>query len=791
MAQNATVKGKAVDNTFQSLPGVVVQLQGTKFQTTTDEKGAYSFDQVPFGNYIVSFYLSSYHQLEIPLIVDKEKENCTGKLKILSSLLTEFEVTGNERYGDMAFLSSVHNMGLYANMKSEIITLEKVNGNKSTNNPRQIFARVAGLNIWESDGAGLQLGIGGRGLSPNRTSNFNTRQNGYDISADALGYPESYYTPSTEALESIEVVRGAASLQYGTQFGGLLNFVLKKGPTNKPIEVTARNTVGSFGLVNSFTSLGGTVGRLNYYAYYQNKQGDGWRPNSEFEQETAHTNLSFALTEKAKIGVEYTHMTYLAHQAGGLTDIMFEQDPQQSIRERNWFNVNWNLAALTFDYDISDKSKFNLRTFGLMAERKALGFLGSIARTDPLTERDLIWGEFKNWGSEARFLHRYSVKDKTAVMLIGARYYQGYTRSRQGDANDGYGPDFEYLNPTNLEGSDYEFPSDNMAFFAQNVFFLSEHISLTPGARYEYINTASDGIYKVQSTDLAGNIIYDENIADQQARDRQFLLAGLGMSWKSGKGTEVYANYAQNYRAINFNDIRIVNPNFVIDPNIHDESGFTADLGFRGNISNFLTFDATVFYLQYKNRIGEYYTSVEDEFGIDRVVRYRSNIADARNIGFESFAELEVINLLGYDSASTSFSMFGNFALINAEYVSSDEPAFDGKKVELVPEQTFKFGATFGYKAFSITLQHSYTGQHFTDATNAEYTPYAVDGLIPAYQVADLSMGYSFKKLVRLEAGVNNFTDQRYFTRRAAGYPGPGIIPSDARSFYLTLQIKI
>jgi Fe(3+) dicitrate transport protein len=85
--------------------------------------------------------------------------------------------------------------------------------NKATNNARQIFAQVVGLTI-SSDG-GLQLSIGGRGLDPNRTSNFNTRQNGYDISADVLGYPESYYATPTEALEEIQVIRGAASLQYG------------------------------------------------------------------------------------------------------------------------------------------------------------------------------------------------------------------------------------------------------------------------------------------------------------------------------------------------------------------------------------------------------------------------------------------------------------------------------------------------------------------------------------------------------------------------------------------------
>jgi Fe(3+) dicitrate transport protein len=124
------------------------------------------------------------------------------------------------------------------------------------------------LNIWENDGGGLQLSIGGRGLDPNRTSNFNVRQNGYDISADALGYPESYYTPPLEGIGRIEIVRGAASLQYGTQFGGLINFTMKEPVSDRKFELTARQTGGSFGFYNAFTSISGTTKKLSYYPHW-------------------------------------------------------------------------------------------------------------------------------------------------------------------------------------------------------------------------------------------------------------------------------------------------------------------------------------------------------------------------------------------------------------------------------------------------------------------------------------------------------------------------------------------
>ena len=66
-----------------------------------------------------------------------------------------------------------------------------------------------------------------------------------------------------------------------------------------------------------------------------------------------------------------------------------------------------------------------------------------------------------------------------------------------------------------------------------------------------------------------------------------------------------------------------------------------------------------------------------------------------------------------------------------------------------------------------------------------------MNGIIPTYQVLDLSLKYSHKKWFQIETGINNLTNSSYFTRRATGYPGPGIIPSSPRNYYLTLQLKL
>ena len=167
-------------------------------------------------NLISGFYSDSAELIEVKLI---------PKIEELSEVIVRANL---KRIFQIKRMEDVVGTRIYAGKKNEVILLDVSMANLASNNARQIYNQIPGLNIYQNDDAGLQLNIGGRGLNPNRTANFNTRQNNYDISADALGYPESYYTPPPEGLEEIQILRGAASLQYGTQFGGLINFKLKE-----------------------------------------------------------------------------------------------------------------------------------------------------------------------------------------------------------------------------------------------------------------------------------------------------------------------------------------------------------------------------------------------------------------------------------------------------------------------------------------------------------------------------------------------------------------------------------
>ena len=80
--------------------------------------------------------------------------------------------------------------------------------------------------------------------------------------------------------------------------------------------------------------------------------------------------------------------------------------------------------------------------------------------------------------------------------------------------------------------------------------------------------------------------------------------------------------------------------------------------------------------------------------------------------------------------------------------------------------------------------------EQFTDASNSKDSNLSgVIGILPSYDVLDISFGYKYQNF-KVETGVNNVLDNAYFTRRATGYPGPGIIPSPPQNVYLTVGLK-
>ena len=736
----------------------------------------------------IVFFIEGYILLSKQL--NEDYANLDIKLSSRVEQLNEVVVRANKKkIFQIRRMKDFEETSVFAGKKNEVILLELSMANLASNNARQIYNQIPGLNIYQNDDAGLQLNIGGRGLDPNRTSNFNTRQNGYDISADALGYPESYYTPPAEGLSEIQILRGAASLQYGTQFGGLINFIMKRPNLDKKLELITRNTIGSNNLFTNFTSLSSKGEKLNYYGYINYKKGDGFRINSNFESVNTFQFLEYNFNDSTSLSSEITYLNYLAQQAGGLSDQMFKEDPYQSNRSRNWFEVDWLLYNVKYKKEFSEKTNFTFSFFGLEAKRNSLGFrTNRVSQVDSGQERDLIKGDFSNFGFESRLLTRYKAFKNKSYFLIGLKYYNSNSSSIQGPGSNGSDANFNFQNslyPNYNNQSDYTYPNKNIALFGENIFYLNENFSITPGFRYENIETKSDGFYRKINLDGAGNVIFNEKYDELDVKKRNFLLLGLGISYKPNRNIEMYTNISENYRSVTFADISIINPAYAVNPDIDDEKGYTFDLGFRGNVNRKISYDTNIFLLLYEDRIG----FVQKVFPDGNVKSERGNVGNARINGIESLFDFD-LNEIFFKNNDIDINYFVNYSYIQSEYLESDQVGIEGNSVEFVPNHNLKTGLKFGYKNLSFNFQYSFISKQFTDSSNAIGGNLSgVIGEIPKYSLADISLSYKLKNL-SFEAGVNNLFNEKYFTRRATGYPGPGIIPSAPRNLYFTMQIK-
>ena len=699
-------------------------------------------------------------------------------------------------------LKEVEGLTIFSGKKNEVIRLSSIDANLTTNNSRQIFSRVPGVTIWENDGSGTQVAIGVRGLNPNRSWEFNTRQNGYDISSDVFGYPEAYYNPPMEAVEKIEIVRGGASLQFGSQFGGLLNYVLKKEITDKPFTFQTQNTIGSYGMLSSYNAISGNTKRWNYYVYNHYRKGNGWRQNGNYEVRNTHANLQYKINEKTSISAEYTNMDYEIQQSGGLTDVQFQENNQQSVRQRNWFSTPWNVAAINFDTKLNDKLTVNLKIFGLLGERNSTGFLATPNIKDTVNttikdynNRQVDRDFYKNMGSELRGIYTYNLFNNKSNLAFGARAYKANTtRKQRGKGDTGFDYNTNIL--TAKYPTEIEFTTSNVAVFAENQFKISDKLSITPGIRYENITSDIKGLLNTSGT--------TEINVNPASTKRNLVLAGIGLEYKL-KRTNFYANYSQAYRPVLFSDITPPSTTDVIDENLKDANGFNADLGYRGSLFDFLDFDVSAFYIQYNDRIGTIRKFINDD-PTKASYQFRTNLGKSANKGIEAYLDMNIFKAIKLDKKAGDLRLFASLAFINAEYVDFKTTTISGtvpnviikeanlknNKVEYAPNQIHNIGLTYSLKGFSTTIQTRISSDVFSDATNTEIANTSgTIGKIEGYQVYDLSMEYKFLKTYNVKFGINNLTDTKYATRRAGGYPGPGLIPGEGITFNLGIGLKL
>ena len=693
---------------------------------------------------------------------------------------------------------SIYQLKIVSGKKMEIVFLNPQQLDLSTNNYRQVFKRTPGIYVSEHDASGLQTSISSRGLSANRSWEFNMRQNGYDIAADPSGYPESYYTPTLDAVSKVEVYRGSSALQYGTQFGGMINYQFKDKLSDQTFSLENTQTVGSYGLFNSFTAVGGTVKKWSYYGFVHHRNADGFRQNSQYTTANYFGKLSYLLN-KGKISVEYSNSGYVSQQAGGIVDSLLYLKADTSFRARNWFQLKWNTLSLQGEFQLKPRSKIQFYTTFTFSDRNSVGFLKSINIQDTFNTaigsynpRQLDIDHFLTQSSEVRYMKQYALGKSIQTWTIGARFCNSQIhRLQQGIGSASSSLDLSVFpdNTGNYFQKDLHLTTQDFALFSEHLFKLGKRVSLTPGMRMEHVGNQLSG---------RSNNYIDGNVG-QQHKNRFILLGGISSQFQCVKNArldwKLYANANQNYRPVMYSELLPSSTTEQVDQQMKDVTGYTSEAGTKGNYSSakgMLSFDLNAFYLRYNGKVGTYLVNN---------LPYKTNIGDVVSKGMEAYIEYAFYNpFFAKSTTSELLSIYVSGTIQNATYVSWNNPqiatdpthSIQGKKVEYAPSQIVRLGLNYEFNGFNFNYQYSYTGAVFTDATNSILpNATATVGQLKAYDLHDVSLSYKFNKNYQLKFGVNNAFNEMYATRRSGGFPGPGLLPSQGRSIYGTMVIKL
>lgn len=675
---------------------------------------------------------------------------------------------------------------LVANMlttgtKSEVIAISGTTTNVAEKVGRQLFAEVPGLFVYDMDGSGNQLNVSARGLDAHRSWEFSVRQNGVVTNSDVYGYPASHYSAPMEAIERVELVRGTAALQYGSQFGGMLNYVVKTPDTTRAATFDSRSSGGSFGLLSTWNSVGGKVGRVAYYAYASARRSDGYRTNGKSTSDAEYASASLPLSSNLALRADIARSRYLYQQPGPLTDIMFAVDPRQSTRSRNWYSPDIIVPSVSLSWTPTSTTRATLLVSGVFGSRSSVAIGGFAVQADTavggqFAVRQVDVDRYDSRTVELRGMHDRTLFSRPSTLSAGVILSDNDLWRRQRGAGS--------------RGTDYSLTLQPNATFQRNLHYLTENIAafselevrvtplwtIIPGARVER-----------GTTRLRGSLAYYDPADTPRNVSHNFPLFGIRSSYRFVSGGEWYGGGSQAYRPMILKDVLPETATERTDRTLKDARGWTIETGFRRSFAGGFSYDVGGFAMRYANRFG--LLTLTDSLGA--AYTYKTNVGTSRTLGLEGRVGLPLGTTHG-----TAFRAFSAASVMDARYVAGTvisgrtNVSVRGNEVESAPHLIVRGGLTAISNRFSLTTQVSHVSRTFADARNTA-TPSAngATGIVPAYTLVDLHGSLTLPRRIALSGGVSNLFDLHYFTKRPQFYPGPGVWPSDGRSVFLSLGL--
>jgi Fe(3+) dicitrate transport protein len=630
------------------------------------------------------------------------------------------------------------------------------------NNQRELFARLPGIYVSEQQ-APTQFNLSYRGLGNPQESEFVlVLQDGIPISTDWIGFPTVYYMPLPQSLEEVQLIRGGSSLLYGPNPAPAVNLVSKRPAANQPFGGYSENVVGSDGLFSTYNTVEGSAGDISMRGNFGYVRSSGQRVNGGSRVRQGDFYLAYRPLKDSLWYVDLHDHDASSGDPGRLSFAQFLADPNQAVTP---FNHNWvhrTSVTLGNERDLGDDWRMETK---LWAAWQSIQQRSAPAGASPPTTT-LVDEQFRSQGVDMRFRKRWG---RGNALTFGTVLYHDDAPFRQWTSTDITAP----------RGTNSGVPRLNQArdswygaIFAENVFRLPGRWHIVPSFRLEHEKIRIDEA--VRPPNLVRPLIH-------QSASRTIPLFGLGAGFDFGHRNETYFSVSQGYRPIRFFDVASpfsnVNPGGVPAAS----KSLSWEAGVHGTPLPGLFYDASLFWIDFKNRI--------ETIVISPTESVFQNSGDTRHRGFEG--ELSY-DFLANRGDGLHFTAFGNVSLLDAKFTKSNLANRADNRPAFAPAVTAKYGLTLRKDGkFNVSVAGtSVSSQYFQDSNLPIGSPGSANFIpakIPAYTLIDLAADWQLTHNLRLLGGISNLTDRRYYNRVFQN----GIEPGASRKIYAGIALGI
>ncbi len=385
IAQNRyRFSGVAVDKTSgEKLEMVTIQIKELTRWTTSGMSGEFAFDNIPQGTYTLQANYLGFQPYEVSFTINKDIDNYKLMLSQLSLSLQEVTVVAKENTS-LSSSSKIESTALdhiQPNSLAEVMQLipGQVTINPDMSKSNQISIRDINTTNDPDDNSAMGTAIIVDGTPVNNDANMqtlNTAGGGTAQGYSTAGQGVDLRQIATDNIESVEVIRGIPSVEYGELTTGAVLVKTKAGKTRLNVKMKADPKIKQTALSKGFLLPGQNNGAMNVDLDYTYSLDNLIEPTKSYRRVTSqlgYSNTYFRSTTPLSVNAKVSYFSTFGNKKNDPDMLLNEiyQSKEESFGFKlfgNWLvkkpwltNVSYNFSG---DFEEQDYYEYKVTSNG-------------------------------------------------------------------------------------------------------------------------------------------------------------------------------------------------------------------------------------------------------------------------------------------------------------------------------------------------------------------------------------------------------------------------------------------